>query len=128
MTAAEFDVRWTGRHAVVRMPDEIDLSNSASMDNVLSKVAAQHPEIITADMTVTVFCDSSGIHALARAHRVRGACLSSPDWIRCCQFTPMSSSLWPHRLGPDHAARRRAVSSLTHSVTRPRRWAMNWSC
>jgi len=70
MTAAEFDVRWTGRHAVVRMPDEIDLSNSASMDNVLSKVAAQHPEIITADMTVTVFCDSSGIHALARAHRV----------------------------------------------------------
>jgi anti-sigma B factor antagonist len=70
MTAAEFDVRWTGRHAVVTMPAEIDVTNSSSVDSVLSKVAAQQPEVITADMTGTVFCDSSGVHALARAHRV----------------------------------------------------------
>jgi anti-sigma B factor antagonist len=70
MTAAEFDVRWTGRHAVVTMPAEIDLTNSSSVDRVLSTVAGQHPEVITADMTRTMFCDSSGIHALARAHKL----------------------------------------------------------
>jgi len=60
MTAAEFDVQWTGRHAVVRMPDEIDVSNSASMDNVLSKVAAQHPEIITERDSCPGACASRG--------------------------------------------------------------------
>ena len=69
MTAAEFAVRWAGRHVVVTMPAEIDITNSASVDSVLTGVAAQHPDVITADMTSTVFCDSSGIHALARAHR-----------------------------------------------------------
>jgi anti-sigma B factor antagonist len=51
------------------MPAEIDVTNSASVDSVLAGVAAQHPVVITADMTSTLFCDSSGIHALARAHR-----------------------------------------------------------
>jgi len=51
------------------MPAEIDITNSASVDSVLAGVAAQRPDVITADMTATVFCDSSGIHALARAHR-----------------------------------------------------------
>ena len=69
MTEADFTVRWSGRHVVVTMPAEIDVTNSASVDSVLAGVAAQHPEIITADMTGTVFCDSSGIHALARTHR-----------------------------------------------------------
>lgn len=69
MTTADFTVRWSGRHVVVTMPAEIDVTNSASVDSVLSGVAAQHPEVITADMTGTVFCDSSGIHALARAHK-----------------------------------------------------------
>jgi anti-sigma B factor antagonist len=69
VTAADFTVRWVGRHVVVTMPAEIDVTNSASVDTVLAGVAAQHPDVITADMTSTVFCDSSGIHALARAHR-----------------------------------------------------------
>ncbi|MGN6796286.1 MAG: STAS domain-containing protein [Streptosporangiaceae bacterium] len=69
MSAADFTVRWSGTHVVVTMPAEIDVTNSASVDSVLSGVAAQHPAVITADMTSTVFCDSSGIHALARAHR-----------------------------------------------------------
>jgi anti-anti-sigma regulatory factor len=68
VTAADFTVRWAGRHVVATMPAEIDVTNSASVDSVLAGVAAQHPDLITADMTSTVFCDSSGIHALARAH------------------------------------------------------------
>lgn len=33
----------------------------------------QSPEVITADMTATVFCDSSGVHALVRAHELADA-------------------------------------------------------
>lgn len=70
MTGSDLDVSWNGRHVVVTMPAEIDVTNSASVDTVLTGLVAKRPEIITADMTMTVFCDSSGIHALARAHRL----------------------------------------------------------
>ena len=69
MTGQDFSVRWSGRHVGVTMPAEIDVTNSAGVDSVLTSLAEQGPEVITADMTGTVFCDSSGIHALARAHR-----------------------------------------------------------
>jgi anti-sigma B factor antagonist len=100
VTAADLTVRWSGRHVVVRMPAEIDVTNSASVDSVLAGVAAQHPEVITADMTATVFCDSSGIHALARAHRratsaggeLRLAVGASPA-IRVLQLTGLDQIL-----------------------------------
>jgi anti-sigma B factor antagonist len=70
MTTPGGAVRWSGRHAVVALPEEIDVTNSAGVESLLADVAAQRPEVITADMTGTNFCDSSGIHALARAHRL----------------------------------------------------------
>jgi anti-sigma B factor antagonist len=70
VTSQDEGVRWSGRHAVVTMPEEIDVTNSAGVDSLLAGVAAQRPDVITADMTGTNFCDSSGIHALARAHRL----------------------------------------------------------
>jgi anti-sigma B factor antagonist len=33
----------------------------------------ESPEVITADMTATVFCDSAGVQALARAHELATA-------------------------------------------------------
>jgi anti-anti-sigma regulatory factor len=36
-------------------------------------VAGESPEVITADMTATVFCDLSGVSALARAHELAAA-------------------------------------------------------
>jgi anti-sigma B factor antagonist len=100
VTAADFTVRWAGRHVVVTMPAEIDVTNSASVDSVLAGVAARHPDVITADMTSTVFCDSSGIHALARAHRraasnggeLRLAVGTSPA-VRVLQLTGMDKVL-----------------------------------
>jgi anti-sigma B factor antagonist len=100
VTAADFTVQWSGRHVVVTMPAEIDITNSASVDSVLAGVAAQHPDVITADMTSTVFCDSSGIHALARAHRrafsnggeLRLAVGSSPA-LRVLQLTGLDQVL-----------------------------------
>lgn len=73
MTALDEDVRWSGRHAIVTMPDEIDLTNSGDLDDLLAAVIAQSPDTITADLTATTFCDSAGIGVLARAHQLATA-------------------------------------------------------
>ena len=69
VTAAALDVGWTGRHAVVTMPEEIDLANAPAVRNALLALAEQAPELITADLTGTTFCDSAGVHAITRAHQ-----------------------------------------------------------
>jgi anti-sigma B factor antagonist len=63
-------VSWAGRHAVVRMPAEIDVLSSASVSDQLSAVAAQRPDAITVDMTGTAYCDSAGIRALTSARQL----------------------------------------------------------
>jgi phosphoserine phosphatase RsbU/P len=73
-TAQERDVRWSGRHAIVTMPAEMDPANSSDVSDLLAAAASQSPEVITADMTATTFCDSAGVHALARAHELAAAC------------------------------------------------------
>jgi phosphoserine phosphatase RsbU/P len=72
-TAPERDVRWSGRHAVVTMPAEIDITSASGVSDLLAAVAAESPEVITADMTATTFCDSAGVNALARAHELAAA-------------------------------------------------------
>ena len=72
-TAPDRGVRWSGRHAVVTMPAEMDITNASGIRDLLAAVAGESPEVITADMTATVFCDSSGVNALARAHELAAA-------------------------------------------------------
>ena len=67
MTSGELAVRWSGRHVVVTMPTEIDAANSAAVTGQLSAVLSERPEMITADLTGTRFCDSAGVQAVARA-------------------------------------------------------------
>jgi anti-sigma B factor antagonist len=69
-TALERGVLWSGRHAVVTMPTEMDITNASGVGDLLAAVAAESPEVITADMTTTLFWDSSGVSALARAHEL----------------------------------------------------------
>ena len=73
MTGHELHVSWSGRHAVVTMPEEIDLGNSAEVAEELTAVAGQSPELLTADLTGTVFCDSAGVYVLTRAHELVAA-------------------------------------------------------
>ena len=73
MTAPDQDVRWSGRHAIVTMPDEIDLTNSGDLNEQIAAVIAESPETVTVDMTATTFCDSAGINVLARAHELATA-------------------------------------------------------
>jgi phosphoserine phosphatase RsbU/P len=69
LTVPEGSVRWTGRHAVVTLPEEIDLLNAADVADLLTAVASESPDVITADMSGTEFCDSAAVHALVRASR-----------------------------------------------------------
>lgn len=68
-TAPGHGVRWSGRHGVVTMPAEMDLTNASDVSDLLA-VIGESPEVITADMTATVFCDSAGAHALVRGHEL----------------------------------------------------------
>jgi phosphoserine phosphatase RsbU/P len=72
-TVPERDVHWSGRNAVVTMPAEMDITNASDVSDLLAAVAGQFPEVITADMTATMFCDSAGVNALARAHELAAA-------------------------------------------------------
>lgn len=67
MTTEELAVRWSGRHVVVTMPTEIDAANSVAVTGRLSAVLSEGPDLITADLTGTRFCDSAGVQAIARA-------------------------------------------------------------
>ena len=73
MTGHELQVSWSGRHAVVTMPDEIDLGNSGDVDEELKAVTGQAPDLITADLTGTVFCDSAGVYVLTRTRELVAA-------------------------------------------------------
>ncbi len=67
MTVEELAVRWSGRHVVVSMPAEIDAANCAAVADQLSAVLGERPDLITADLTSTKFCDSAGVQAIAHA-------------------------------------------------------------
>jgi anti-sigma B factor antagonist len=70
MTGQELHVSWSGCHAIVTMPEEIDLGNSGSVGEQLNAVAAQSPALVTADLTGTVFCDSAGVYVITRAYEL----------------------------------------------------------
>jgi phosphoserine phosphatase RsbU/P len=72
-TAHERDIRWSGRHAIVTMPAEMDLTNSSDVSDLLAAAASHSPEVITVDMTATTFCDSAGVHALSHTHALATA-------------------------------------------------------
>ena len=110
--APDRDVRWSDRHAIVTMPAEIDVTNSSDVSDLLAAVAGESPEVITADMTATTFCDSAGVNALARAYeagrRRRHRTAPSPGRLTS---HPRHPAHWP---GPGHAALPRRPAIARH--------------
>ena len=53
---------------VVVLAAEIDVTNSDEAYQQLAVAMAQGAGTVIADMTSTSFCDSSGVHAILRAH------------------------------------------------------------
>ena len=64
-----------GPRAIVALPGEIDITNSAAMKASLLAVL-DDPGLVIADMTGTTFCDSSGLRMLiiARDRAEAGGC------------------------------------------------------
>jgi anti-sigma B factor antagonist len=58
---------------VVALPAEIDVTNSGQVYEQLVAVLAPGVDTVIADMTSTVFCDSSGVHAIMHAYESAAA-------------------------------------------------------
>jgi anti-sigma B factor antagonist len=69
-----------GVPVVVALPAEIDVTNCDEVHDQL--IAALEPGvgIVVADLTSTVFCDSSGVHAIMRAYE-RAAARGVQLWL-----------------------------------------------
>ena len=55
------------------MPGETDVINAPDVAELIAAAASGSPEVITADLTATVFCDSAGVEVLARARDMAAA-------------------------------------------------------
>jgi anti-sigma B factor antagonist len=64
-----FLVEVTGGVPVVAAPEEIDITNAGRLRAALLEAAARGHGTFVVDMSLTRFCDSSGLQALVAAHR-----------------------------------------------------------
>lgn len=62
-------VRRVGEDSVIVLPAEIDVTNADQVGAELTRALDASAVMLVVDMTETVFCDSSGIQVLLRAHR-----------------------------------------------------------
>ena len=62
-------VWWSGRHAVVTLPEHIELANADPIREQLLAILNRGPALLVADMTATMSCDYAGTDALARAYQ-----------------------------------------------------------
>ena len=106
-------VFWSDRVAVVRMPEEIDITIADEVREELLAVLNQGASSLVLDMTRTTFCDSSGVNALVRAWRRATAseagmrvATSSPAVLRVFSLTGLIQAIDVH---PDVSA---ALASL----------------
>ena len=64
-----YPVRWTGRQAIVTLPEYIDVSNAGQIREELLSVINRGPAALIADMTTTLSCDHAGVDAVVRAYQ-----------------------------------------------------------
>lgn len=61
-------VEWSGRQAVVSLPEHLDVANAAPVGAELQAVIGSGPAVLIADLTRTVSCDQAGSDAVGRAY------------------------------------------------------------
>jgi anti-anti-sigma factor len=74
-----------GGLAVVVLPDEIDMLNADSVGERLCAAIVSGAAVVIADLSVTTFCDCTGVYSLLLAHREASARnaelrLAVPSW------------------------------------------------
>jgi anti-sigma B factor antagonist len=116
-----FPVLWFDGTAIVRLPAEVDITNADDLRESLLSVLNQGAVALVADMTLTTFCDSAGINALARA--VRRAAASSAK-IRVAAGAPAVLRVFTlvgiDRVIDVHPSVAAALASLPSDMPEPR--------
>jgi anti-anti-sigma factor len=69
MAESDFQVLRVGGVSMVIAPEEIDICNSDQFRAALAEAATLGNDRVLVDMSQTQFCDSTGLHALVRAHQ-----------------------------------------------------------
>jgi anti-sigma B factor antagonist len=69
MPEVGFPVEMAGCVPVVTAPEEIDITSADGLRAALVAAAARGHGTFVVDMSLTRFCDSSGLHALVAAHQ-----------------------------------------------------------
>ena len=69
MPEVRFPVEVTEGVPVVAAPEEIDIINAVGLRAALAEAATRGHGTFVVDMSLTRFCDSSGLRALVAAHR-----------------------------------------------------------
>jgi anti-anti-sigma factor len=62
-------VQWTGRRALVRLPDHIDVTNASQISEQLLSAINRGATDLVADLTATISCDHAGADAIGRAYQ-----------------------------------------------------------
>jgi anti-sigma B factor antagonist len=69
MPAVGYNVKTVNGLPVVSAPAEMDASNADELRRLLLTCAGEGYAILVVDMSETLFCDSTGLHQLVRAHK-----------------------------------------------------------
>jgi anti-sigma B factor antagonist len=67
--SGRYPVQWTGRHAILALPQHVGESNAAQIREELLWVINRGATELVIDMTGTASCDHEGVVAVARAHQ-----------------------------------------------------------
>lgn len=62
-------MQWSGRQAVVSLPEHIDVSNAGRIREELLAILNRGAQALIVDMTATMSCDEAGAAAVVRAYR-----------------------------------------------------------
>ena len=79
-------MQWTGRQAVVTLPEHIEAANAGQIGEQLLSVINRGAAALIADMTATLSCDYSGADAMVRAYQ---RALVSGTQLRLVVTTPV---------------------------------------
>ena len=85
MAEDSLPVRWSGRQAVVALPEHIDVTNAAPVGAELRSVISRGAAVLIADLTGTSSCDQAGADAVSRAYH---QALISGAQLRLAVTTP----------------------------------------
>jgi anti-anti-sigma factor len=64
-----FPVQWTGRQAIVTVPEHLDVSNVAGFREQLLSQINRGASVLILDMSATASCDHAAVDAVARAYQ-----------------------------------------------------------